>query len=178
MPPRSNFFHFHAVLTQKKLPTSMHSSRMRTARLLTASPNMHSAEEGVCSRRGVSGPREGGSSPRGHGGVCSGEGVSQHAPRQTPPVNRMTDRCKNISLPQTSFVGGKNRLAHPPLKLPTLWEILGLLLLKHSRYPTDLGSNSYSAGNASKKNQNALFLNPKITIQTRMYSSRMRTARL
>ena len=24
------------------------------------------------------------------------------------PVNRMTDRCKNITLPQTSFVGGKN----------------------------------------------------------------------
>ena len=25
-----------------------------------------------------------------------------------PPVNRMTDRCKNITLPQTSFVGSKN----------------------------------------------------------------------
>ena len=25
------------------------------------------------------------------------------------PVNRMTDRCKNIILPQTSFAGGKNR---------------------------------------------------------------------
>ena len=25
---------------------------------------------------------------------------------QTPPVNRMTDRCKNITLPQTSFAGG------------------------------------------------------------------------
>ena len=23
-----------------------------------------------------------------------------------PPVNRMTDRCKNITLPQTSFAGG------------------------------------------------------------------------
>ena len=23
-------------------------------------------------------------------------------------VNRMTNRCKNITLPQTSFVGGKN----------------------------------------------------------------------
>ena len=51
----------------------------------------------------------------------------------------------------------KNRLAHLPLRLPTLWEILVLLLLKHSRYPTDPGSDSYSAGNASKKNQNALF---------------------
>ena len=28
-----------------------------------------------------------------------------HAP---PPVNRMTDACENITLPQTSFAGGKN----------------------------------------------------------------------
>ena len=28
-----------------------------------------------------------------------------------PPVNRMTNRCKNITLPQTSFAGGKNKLA-------------------------------------------------------------------
>ena len=27
-----------------------------------------------------------------------------------PPVNRMTDRCKNITLPQTSFAGGKKLL--------------------------------------------------------------------
>ena len=25
-------------------------------------------------------------------------------------MNRMTDRCKNITLPQTSFAGGKNML--------------------------------------------------------------------
>ena len=25
-----------------------------------------------------------------------------------PPMNRMTDRCKNITLPQTLFAGGKN----------------------------------------------------------------------
>ena len=33
----------------------------------------------------------------------------------TTPVNRMTDRCKNITLPQTSFAGGNNRIhdAHP-----------------------------------------------------------------
>ena len=30
---------------------------------------------------------------------------SNHA---CPPVNRMTNWCKNITLPQTSFVGGKN----------------------------------------------------------------------
>ena len=27
---------------------------------------------------------------------------------RSPPVNRMTNRCKNITLPQTSFAGGKN----------------------------------------------------------------------
>ena len=26
--------------------------------------------------------------------------------RYSPPVNRMTNRCKNITLPQTSFAGG------------------------------------------------------------------------
>ena len=29
-------------------------------------------------------------------------------PPTPPPVNRITDRCKNITLPQTSFAGGKN----------------------------------------------------------------------
>ena len=34
------------------------------------------------------------------GGVCVVRGGS---PCQTPPVNRMTDRCKNITLAKTSF---------------------------------------------------------------------------
>ena len=33
--------------------------------------------------------------------------LSHHALRQTRPVDRMTDTCKNITL-QTSFAGGKN----------------------------------------------------------------------
>ena len=40
------------------------------------------------------------------GGACLllGGVVSQHAPRQTPPiVNRMTNRCKNITLATTSL---------------------------------------------------------------------------
>ena len=62
--------------------TSMHSSRMRTARLLPISPSMH-CEGGVCLLLGGSG--------------CllqvGGGDVSQHALRKTPlPVNRMTDR--------------------------------------------------------------------------------------
>ena len=54
---------------------------------------------GAWSGRGVPSP--------GGMGAWSG-GVSQHALRQTPPpVNRMTNRCKNITLLQTSFAGGK-----------------------------------------------------------------------
>ena len=29
-----------------------------------------------------------------------------------PPVNRMTSRCKNITLPQTSIGGGNNHMIH------------------------------------------------------------------
>ena len=53
----------------------MHSSRMRTVRLLPVSPSMHYAEEGGVCFRGVSA----------FWGVCFPEGcVSQHALRQTP----------------------------------------------------------------------------------------------
>ena len=44
--------------------------------------------------------------PGGSGG-CTCPGGYLH--RYFPPVNRMTDRCKNITLPQTWFVGGNNR---------------------------------------------------------------------
>ena len=68
---------------------------------------------GVCFRLRGSGQRGGGgvSAPggvSGLGGLLPGSGVwlggvSQHALRQTPPVNRMTDRCKNITLATTSL---------------------------------------------------------------------------
>ena len=39
--------------------------------------------------------------------ACSGGGVCM--PRTPhPPVNRMTDACENITLPQTSFAGGNS----------------------------------------------------------------------
>ena len=61
----------------------MHSSRMRTARLLTISEgDLPYPEEGL---------------HRGGG----------RADRLTP-VNRMTHGCKNITLPQTSFAGGND----------------------------------------------------------------------
>ena len=46
------------------------------------------------------------------GGVCPGEGVypgGVHAGIHTPPVNRIPDRCTNITLPQTSFAGSKKQ---------------------------------------------------------------------
>ena len=98
-----------------------HSSRMHTARLLTVSPSMHctggsALARGIClDWGGVC--QHWGSLPC--WGFCNCQGasalpegvVSQHTLRQCPPSsNRMTDRCKNITLPQTSFAGGKNDL--------------------------------------------------------------------
>ena len=82
----------------------MHSSRMRTARLLLICPSMH------CS----------GGVPTGGYlilGVYLPEGVylpgGYLVPGGTlPPVNRMTDRYKNITLPQTSFAGGNKYQKH------------------------------------------------------------------
>ena len=76
----------------------MHSSRMHTACALTISPSMLFAW-GCMVLGGCMVP--GGLVIGGEAGV-----VSQHALRQTPPVNRMTDACENITLPQTSFAGG------------------------------------------------------------------------
>ena len=70
--------------------TRMHSSRMRTVHLLTIS----------CSVGG--------------GGVVHLHGCRPSRMRilpldsDPPLVNRMTDRCKNITLPQTLFAGGNN----------------------------------------------------------------------
>ena len=84
------------------LTTRLHSSRMHTARLLLVSPSMH------CTGRGVWSWGE--SVPGGClllGGVCSWGGVctqwgvcSQGGTEVDPPVNRMTDRCKNIPCPK------------------------------------------------------------------------------
>ena len=49
---------------------------------------------GGCLLRGVSGPG---------GCVCSLGGVPACTEADTPPVNRMTDRCKNITLAATSL---------------------------------------------------------------------------
>ena len=139
---------------------------MRTARLLTVSPSMHSLRgvpgpggcvpdlgcvpgPGGCtwsegctwSRGGVPGLGEctwlGGflvqgvylvwgsvPGPRGCApglgvylvpGGCTWSQVGGPAQVLPPPVNRMIDRCKNITLPQTSFAGGNNMVCTPPM---------------------------------------------------------------
>ena len=72
----------------------MHSSRMRTARALTIGWG------GVPARGGI--PAWGVYLP----GGLPAQGCT--CPGTPPPVNRMTDRCKNITLPQTSFAGDNN----------------------------------------------------------------------
>ena len=64
----------------------MYTSRMRPPACCPYLP--------ACTARGGSAP--GGLLP---GGACSG-GVSPGGVLPLPPVNRMTDRCKNITLPQ------------------------------------------------------------------------------
>ena len=74
----------------------MHSSRMRTAR--------NSSRPGGLHQTPPPGP---GNPPRAR--HPPPEPGTPPPPEQAPPaVNRMTNRCKNITLPQTSFAGGKN----------------------------------------------------------------------
>ena len=62
----------------------MHSSRMHTTRLLTVSRII-----------------------RGKGCLPGGLCIPACNGADTPPLNKMIDMCKNITLPQTSFAGGK-----------------------------------------------------------------------
>ena len=83
----------------------MHSSRMlRTTRLLTVSRSIV--------RRGVSGVCRGGSAQRGVCPACNGADT----PRLL--VNRIIDRCKNITLPQTWFAGGNKSQMYDVSELP------------------------------------------------------------
>ena len=54
------------------------------------------------------------------GGVCTCPGGVPawrvYLPRCPSPVNRMTDRCKNITLPQTSFAGGNKEITKTVIK--------------------------------------------------------------
>ena len=96
------------------LVTSMPSSRMHTTRLLPVSPNMHCfwgvggclplvLGGGVCLWSwGGCLPLVPGGLPLVQGGVCI-----PACTEAEPPLDRMTDRCKNIIF-ATSFAGGNN----------------------------------------------------------------------
>ena len=75
----------------------MDSSRMRTTRLLTVS---HVSQGG----EGLPNPQPPRCRPLGHV-TCDARWEAN-----PPLVDRMTDTCENITLPQTSFVGGNNWL--------------------------------------------------------------------
>ena len=51
------------------------------------------------------------------GGACVTGGVRDRRgacmPHTPPPVNRITDRCKNITFAQTTFAGGNNDIRIP-----------------------------------------------------------------
>ena len=78
----AQYEHFHPIVTKKALP-------------LSHRVNGPSLQEGVYIQ-GV--------------GVCIQGNLHPMGVGWDPliPVNRMTDRCENITLPQTSFAGGNN----------------------------------------------------------------------
>ena len=103
-------FHLLVIFVTEK--TRMHSSRMRTGRSLTVCRSLilgvgclllwgvsalGGVHSGGCPLRGVS-------APRGPGDVSApGGGIPACTEADTPLVNRMTDRCKNITLATTSL---------------------------------------------------------------------------
>ena len=106
-----NFELFFLYYSKQKLfswLTRMYCIRMCTARMLTVS--QHALLGGVPAQWGCTCQ---GSVPA-QGGV-----PTQGIPTQVlPPLNGMTDRCKDITLPQTSFAGGKNPNPPGPLSKP------------------------------------------------------------
>ena len=85
-------------LLQKTKVTRLHSSRMRTAHSLAV---CHCVLLG----RGLPNPSLRMQTPEYR--------PPWDADPAPPPVDRMTDTCKNITLPQTSFAGGKKRNGFP-----------------------------------------------------------------
>ena len=106
----------------------MHSSRMRTGRALTVSRG-GAAVPAWRRRGGLPGgggvPAWRGGVPAWRGGAClegrgclPGGGVPGQVP---PPVNRMTDRCKNITLAKTSFRPVKTDMSLSDLALSSFF---------------------------------------------------------
>ena len=97
---------------------------MHTAHVLTVSPSIHCAGGclllgGVCS----------GGSALGRGaylpapGMGGWYGIPACTEADPPVTDRMTDRRKNITLPQTSFAGGNNNFE----KVKLIFVIFGVI---------------------------------------------------
>ena len=56
-----------------------------------------------------------------------------------PPVNRMTDRCKNITLPQTSFAGSKKHIKWQLGNIALIQVLQKLILYGHLIDPRAVG---------------------------------------
>ena len=107
-PPRPIFFPFSCSFQEQLTKTRMHSSRMPTAR--------SSSHLGVYTRhpRGQASPRTRPPREQAHppGPYPPGPGTplgTRH--HSTPPPGGQKHTCKHITLPQTSFADGNNRLA-------------------------------------------------------------------
>ena len=96
-------------LSYSHLWTRMHSSRMRTGRSLTVCCSLLPGDGVSACRGGFSLPGGGlparGCSPCRGGSACRGglPGPGGWGSPEPPPVNRITDTCKNITLATTSL---------------------------------------------------------------------------
>ena len=90
--PLWSIFSSFSCSSRDRWLTRMHSSRMRTVCSGSHLTGGCLVPGGVCSR-GVPGPGE---VPRPGGGLVQGSGIPA-CTEVDPPVNRMTDRCKNIT---------------------------------------------------------------------------------
>ena len=91
----------------------MHSSRIRIARSLTVSRRIptHAPPPDSHAPCNHAHPHATMHTPRNHAHL------PQPCTPPPPPVNRTTYRCKNITLPQTSFEGGKKWVHNPFLSI-------------------------------------------------------------
>ena len=97
-----------AMFTRNRyLNTRKNSSRMRTSRLLTVSHSIPCIS-GVCAQLPPGcRPPSPSCRPSPLDADPPGHVTGMYGGKPPPPaVNRMTHRCKNITLPQTSFAGG------------------------------------------------------------------------
>ena len=85
---------------------------MRTARALTVSPSML-CSWGVSALRGVGGLV----SAPGGGVSAPGGGIPACTEADPPPVNRITDACENITLPQLRCGGNEWKKLDPPTRI-------------------------------------------------------------